>query len=255
MTVKTATTKRSRLLRWIGLGLVLALLVGVGVYLGTYYHATEEALQVISRPPEGITVEELPGERIVFTPEDPVAGLIFYPGGRVQYEAYAPLMAACAQRGILCVLVHVPFNLAVFSPNAAEGIREDYPEVTRWYVGGHSLGGVMAADYAAAHAGELEGIVLLAAWSAKDLKGSGLSVLTVTGTEDGVLNWKKLEQNRTHLPAEAVFVSVEGGNHAQFGSYGAQSGDGKAAISPEAQWTQTADAIVKWIADTNEKEQ
>ena len=246
MTVGKAK-KRSHLFRWIALGLVLVLLAGTAVYLGTYYHAEEEAQRAISRPAEGITVEEFPGERIVFAPADPVAGLIFYPGGKVQYEAYAPLMEECAKRGILCVLVHMPFNLAVFSPNKASGIPADYPEVERWYIGGHSLGGVMAGNYAASHAEELEGVVLLAAWSTSDLSDSGLSALTVTGTQDGVLNWKKLEENRVHLPSDAVFVSIEGGNHAQFGCYGRQSGDGTAAISPEVQWSQTADAIAQWI--------
>ena len=239
--------KRSHLLRWSAAGLLLALLVGSAVYLGTYYHATEEALRVISDPAEGITVKEVPGKRIDFIPERPTAGLIFYPGGKVQFEAYAPLMEACAERGILCALVRMPFNLAVFSPNAADGIREDYPEMERWYVGGHSLGGVMACGYAAAHAGELEGVVLLAAWSTVDLSESGLSALTVTGTRDGVLNREKLEQNRGHLPADACFISIEGGNHAQFGSYGPQSGDGTAAVSPETQWEQTSNAIVEWI--------
>ncbi len=240
--------KRSRLLRWIAPGLVLVLLAGIAIYLGTYYHAAKEATRAVSRPAEGITVEELPGERITFAPADPVAGLIFYPGGKVQYEAYAPLMEACARRGIFCVLVHMPFNLAVFSPDAASGIQSDYPQVERWFIGGHSLGGVMASSYAASHAEEFEGVVLLAAWSTSDLSDSSLSAITVTGTQDGVLNWKKLEENRVHLPSDAVFVSIEGGNHAQFGSYGLQNGDGAAAISPEVQWARTADAIAQWVA-------
>ena len=239
--------KRLRLLRWISLALILAILAGTAAYLGTYYHATEEALRVISSPAAGITVEELPGKRIVFSPEHPSAGLIFYPGGKVQYEAYAPLMEACATRGILCVLVHMPCNLAVFSPNAADGIPDEYPAVERWYIGGHSLGGVMAGDYAASHAEKLEGLLLLAAWATKDLRESGLSALTVTGSEDGVLNRDQLEANRGHLPEDAGFISIDGGNHAQFGSYGFQSGDNEARISPREQWTQTAEAIAEWI--------
>lgn len=246
--------KRSRLLRWITLGLLLVLLAGTAVYLGTSYHAAEEALQMIVRPAAGITVEELPGERIAFIPEEPAAGLIFYPGGRVQYEAYAPLMQACAERGILCVLVHMPFNLAVFSPNAADGIPKEYPEVKHWYVGGHSLGGVMAARWAASHEDALEGVVMLAAWSTEDLTASGLKVLTVVGTEDGVLNLPKYEAEKANLPPDAAEQILEGGNHAQFGSYGPQRGDGTASISPEEQWTQTADAVSQWIKASNAKE-
>ena len=249
------TKNRSRLLRWVALGLLLALLAGTAVYLGRYYHASEDALALLSHPAEGITVEELPGERLLFRPEQPTAGLIFYPGGKVEDAAYAPLLEAFARRGILCVLVHMPFHLAVFSVNAADGIARDYPEVPRWYIGGHSLGGVIASRYIAAHPENLEGLLLLAAWSTEDLSESGLSVLSVVGTEDGVLNREKLEENRSNLPADAGFVWIEGGNHAQFGSYGPQRGDNIAAISPRAQWEQTADAVAQWMARSNSEEE
>ena len=173
----------------------------------------------------------------------PAAGLIFYPGGKVQAEAYAPLMEACAERGILCVLMRMPGNLAVLDPNAADGIAAEYPEVTDWYLGGHSLGGAMAASCAAKHAEDYAGLVLLAAYSTEDLRGSGLRVLSVVGTEDGVLNREKYEQCRENLPADARELVIEGGCHAYFGCYGAQRGDGTATIGNREQIERTADAI------------
>ena len=248
-----AVSKKKRSLgRLLAILLILALIAGVAVYLGTYYHASPDAMETIANPPAGVTVETADG-RIAFVPEHPTAGLIFYPGGKVQYEAYAPLMAACAERGILCVLVHMPCNLAVFAPNAADGIAEQYPEINRWYIGGHSLGGAFAARYAAKHADALEGLILLAAYATDDLKDSGLAVLSVVGTEDGVLNVGKYDACRTNLPADAKECVIEGGNHAQFGSYGAQSGDGTAKITPGEQWAQTVSAIAARMG-ANDKE-
>ena len=223
--------------------LLAVLLIGCAVYLGTYYHASEEAIQILSNPSDGVNIELLAGQRIAFVPENPVAGLIFYPGGKVQYEAYAPLMDRCAAHGILCVLVHMPGNLAVLHPNAADGICDLYPQVQHWFIGGHSLGGVMAASYAADHADAYEGLVLLASYSTENLSGSGLEVLSVFGTEDNVLNAQKYDEARSNLPEGYDELTIDGGCHAFFGTYGSQSGDGTPTISNEEQIGQTADAI------------
>ena len=136
---------------WKGITLIiiLALAAGCVFYISDYYRALPEALAVVTEPAEGITVTEVKNDHIVFAPENAMAGLIFYPGGKVQYEAYAPLMEALAEEGILCVLLHMPANLAVLDMNAAEGITAEYPDIEKWYIGGHSLGGSMAASYAA----------------------------------------------------------------------------------------------------------
>ena len=164
-------------------------------YIGNYYHAEEPALEAIAHPAQDITVSE-EEDRIIFTPENPRAGLIFYPGGKVQYESYAPLMEACAEQGLLCVLLQMPGNLAVLDVNAAEGIPEEYPAIESWYMGGHSLGGSMAASYLSSHPDDFEGLILLAAYSTEDLKDSGLSVLSVYGSEDGVMNRDSYEAQR-----------------------------------------------------------
>ena len=185
-----------------------------------------------------------PGEGIlVFHADEPVAGLIFYPGGKVAYESYAPLMSALSQRGILCVLIHMPCNLAVLDVDAAKDIPEQLPEIRHWYIGGHSLGGAMAASYAAKHPDDFDGIVLLAAYSTADLTQSGLQIVQIYGTEDGVMNRASYEKYASNLPEGSMEIILEGGNHAGFGAYGPQKKDGALDISPESQWAQTADAI------------
>lgn len=239
-------TARRRKRLWIMLGMLLAAIllvcVGFAVYVGDYYHADETVVQAMA-PADGIVINKTGGDDLVFTPPSPRAGLIFYPGGKVEHTAYAPLMRACAERGILCVLVKMPCNLAVLDMNAADGIAEQYPDIDAWYIGGHSLGGAMAAAYAADHNGELDGLILLAAYSTKDLNGSGLEVLSVYGSEDRVLNREKYEGYRGNLPSGAVETVIEGGCHAGFGSYGPQKGDGAPTITGEEQVMRTASEI------------
>ena len=213
-----------------------------GLYVNDYYHADRLALNTIEQPADGITVSRQDGQ-ITFAPENPRAGLIFYPGGKVQYEAYAPLMEACARQGFFCVLLHMPGNLAVLDMDAAEGVPEQYPEIDAWYIGGHSLGGSMAASYLSSHTEEFEGLVLLAAYSTSDLSGSGLQVLSVYGSEDRVLNMDSYEKYRENLPADFTEVVIPGGCHAYFGCYGAQKGDGTPGITNEEQIRRTAEAI------------
>ena len=221
---------------------LFALVIGCGLYVGDYYRAEDTAFLV----PESVSVEQR-DDRMVFAPKEAFAGLIFYPGGKVAVEAYAPLMKSLAEEGITCVLLEMPLNLAVLDSNAAEGIDEILPNVERWYVGGHSLGGAMAASYAAEHVEEVEGLILLAAYSTKDLTNSGLDVISIYGSEDQVLNRQSYEQNRTNLPDNAVEVIIEGGNHAQFGDYGVQEGDGTATIGGEEQLNQTKEKIAHFI--------
>lgn len=250
MTREQITRKRRRL--WIALGAVLAVILlmcaGFAAYVGDYYHADETAVQAMAAVDE-VAVSKTAGDDLVFTPPDPQAGLIFYPGGKVEYIAYAPLMRACAERGILCVLVKMPCNLAVLDMGAADGIVEQYPEIGAWYIGGHSLGGAMAAAYAADHSGELNGLILLAAYSTKDLKGSSLDVLSVYGSEDRVLNREKYGEYRENLPAEATEYVIEGGCHAGFGNYGPQKGDGEPMIFDREQIAQTSVQIANMVVN------
>lgn len=224
---------------------LLALMIGWGVYVGDYYSADETAVAAMAGS-ETVSVQKM-DKMTVFSPENPTAGFLFYPGGKVEAAAYAPLMLALAERDVLCVLIPMPCNLAVLNPNAAEGIQEQFPEIENWYIGGHSLGGSMAASYAAKHGEELGGLVLLAAYATADLTDSALDVLSLYGSEDGVLNMEKQENYRKNLPETTVEIVIPGGNHAGFGSYGAQDGDGEASISAAQQIQYTAEAMAEFV--------
>ena len=175
-------------------------------------------------------------------------GFIFYPGGKVEYEAYAPLMQQMAQRGIFCVLVEMPFELAILEKSAAGVYPADYPEITNWVIGGHDMGGRMAASYAAKNAESLSGLVLLGAYSSKDLTQSCLPVLSITAELDTVVDENKMERNRENLPEDTLEKTIAGGNHSGFGDYGLQEKDTQATITAAQQQEQTAQIIADWIA-------
>lgn len=225
--------------------LIFVVMVGCCVnYVEDYYRtdlAAVEAFPAMSRVEKEIREDST----VVFHPENAVKGFIFYPGGKVEYTAYEPLMAACAEQGIFCVLIQMPFNLAVLDIHAADGIQEQYPEIEEWYIGGHSLGGSMAAAYLAEHSDDYEGLILLGSYSTADLSETDLKVLSVYGSEDKVLNREKYEENKENLPNNFHEVVIEGGCHAYFGMYGVQEGDGRAAISPEEQIILTADQMIQ----------
>ena len=168
--------------------------------------------------------------------------LVFYPGGNVTSEAYAPLMQAISQEGVDCAVVNMPFCLAFLGVNRAEQVMAELPYES-YIVGGHSLGGVAAGMFAAQHPDELAGLVLLASFVTDDLSATGLEVLSAYGTCDGVLDLERYEECRANLPETTEELVIEGANHGQFGSYGGQAGDGTATITAEEQWAETADAI------------
>ncbi len=242
---------------WITLAVVLAVVIlltgACALYVGDYYRADAEALEAFS-PASPVTREEWKDGTLVIRPDgrDPVAGLIFYPGGKVEHTAYTPLMETLASEGILCVLVEMPFRLAVLDMNAADGVTARFPEVENWYLGGHSLGGSMAASYLASHTEDFDGLILLGSYSTADLSGSGLTVLSVYGSEDGVLNREKYAAYKPNLPEGFTETVIKGGNHAYFGAYGEQEGDGTATVTPAEQVRQTAEAILSVMEVSHE---
>ena len=223
---------------------LLLLMLGCGIYVSDYYRA-EETIGVLA---PSVSVE-ISDDRMVFLPEEAEAGLIFYPGGKVEFTAYAPLMAELAQQNILCVLLKMPLNLAVLDMDAAKGIPEQFPQVAHWYLAGHSLGGSMAASFAGKQPGTYEGLILLAAYSTADLTETGLKVCSLYGDRDGVLNREKYQQYRANLPEDTLELVLEGGNHAGFGSYGPQEGDGTSTLEPGVQLQWTADRILEFIQE------
>jgi pimeloyl-ACP methyl ester carboxylesterase len=178
-------------------------------------------------------------------------GLIFYPGARVDPRAYAPAAHDLAGRGYLVVIVPMPLNLAFFGVGRADAVRAAYPEISRWAIGGHSLGGAMAASYAYDHPAAVEGIVFWAAYPAgnNSLAGRKLQAVSIYGTRDGLATPAKVDASRPLLPGDTRWVAIEGGNHAQFGWYGVQAGDNPAGITRSAQQRQTVEATAQLLAN------
>ncbi len=231
-------TKKKVLLSMLAVFAVL--LIAATVYLNDYYRADAAALACAD------TAVILDGN-IVFAPESPVAGAIFYPGGKVQAESYAPLMQELAENDILTVLVPMPANLAIFGMNKADSIIDAFPEIDAWYMSGHSLGGAMAAAYISENAADFDGLILLAAYSTADIHTADLSVLSIYGDCDGVLNMDAYGQYISNLPSDFAEVVIEGGCHAYFGAYGQQEGDGEALITRDEQIAKTVEAILEAV--------
>jgi pimeloyl-ACP methyl ester carboxylesterase len=179
---------------------------------------------------------------LVFGPVegDSTTGLIFYPGGRVDARAYAPTARALAEEGYLVVIVPMPLNLAFLAPGRAAQVISTFTKVERWAVGGHSLGGAMAANFARKNPEAIHGLVLWAAYPADndDLSDTHLAVVSIYGTRDGLATPDEIDASRQLLPPDTEWIAIEGGNHAQFGWYGSQAGDGEATISREEQQVQ-----------------
>ncbi len=194
------------------------------------------------------------GGYIAFEPQSntPQAGFILYPGGRVNPAAYAPLARALAEQGYMAAIVYVPLNLAILDMGGAGDVINAYPDVTTWTVGGHSLGGVAASRYANSHQEDIAGLVLMASLPFPGLSLSSrtdLATVSIYATLDGLLSVEDALAAADDLPQSTVFIPIEGGNHAQFGWYGTQSGDNEATISHEAQTEQIVAAIVTLLED------
>lgn len=232
-------------------GLILVLAVA-GLFIWRYLtpYAPEERAVTALVSGGGVTVEQN-DNWISFEPSVTLGtAVIFYPGGLVEAEAYAPLAKRVASAGHPFYIARMPLNLAVIKGDAASEIIRVHPQQS-FVLGGHSLGGVMASRYASEHSDQLEGIFFLASYPDEkgSLKDTTLSVLSLLGTEDKVVDREKYNEGRSYLPGNTVYFSILGGNHAQFGSYGPQKGDGEATITEEEQQTRSARAILDWLGN------
>ena len=238
--------------RYFLLGTSVLLLVAAGGFLlWATNPAQPEALALAAMGThDGVRFEDVDGW-LVFEPtgSEPTTGLIFYPGGRVDYRAYAPHARDIAAGGFTVVVVPMPLNLAVFGINRAKGVINAFPEIDNWAIGGHSLGGAMAAEYASSNPTRVSGLVLWASFPGgnNDLSNSNLPVLSVYASNDGLATLEDIADSRERLPASTTFVEITGGNHAGFGWYGDQNGDGVASLSKAEQQDQIVQATVTFL--------
>ncbi|MBE5984032.1 MAG: alpha/beta fold hydrolase [Paenibacillaceae bacterium] len=214
------------------------------IYTSIYYKAEGVAVNALNQDIKSGRAKEEKQYILLPSKTQTDTALIFYPGGKVEATAYYPLLSKISSQGITCILVKMPFHLAVFNPAAADKIMEENPDIKNWYIGGHSLGGAMASSYMASHPDSLNGLILLGAYPYGDIDTQ--KALVLYGTMDGVLSREKIK-------GAADVIPIEGGNHAGFGNYGSQKGDGVSLISGEDQQEITTDAILKFITQ-KEKE-
>ena len=222
--------------------LILIIILSVYLYLNDYYKPTSD-VNIYLKNNNLVKVEKIdkdyyfdgPGTNDIF---------IFYPGGKVKKESYAPLLNKLAENGIDCYLVDMPFNLAILNINAANRVINNY-QYESWYIGGHSLGGATASMYLSKN-DKLSGLILLAAYPTKKINNN-IKVLSIYGTEDGVLNLEKYNENKKYWNDLTQEIIIEGANHAQYGNYGNQKKDNKATIKREEQQQKTINAIIEFI--------
>ena len=205
----------------------------VSVFQITNYKAQTEQIEeyIASRNfDEIVTKTVIDKDTLVYTGPNAKAGFIFYPGANVEYIAYEPLMYSLASKGFKCVLLKMNFDFAMFSIDAAKGIKEKFPEIKNWYIGGHSLGGVCAAVYAYNHLKDFKGIVFLASYPINDFAKKDIKMLSLYGSDDKVLNMNSYNIFKKFFSKKAQEYVIEGGIHSYFGMYGLQNGDGTPSI-------------------------
>ncbi len=225
------------------IGIVSGLIIiaaACGIYFSIHYSADESSLALLNDK----SVSEIDGAYFIDGYGEDTA-LIFYPGAKVDSEAYLPLMKKLADSGIDCFIVKPPLRFALFDINAADRIIGKY-NYKHIFVSGHSMGGVAASSYASNNSEKVDGVVLLAAYPNSEL-GDDLSLLSIYGSEDKVIDKDAYKNAAPNRPKSFKEVIIMGGNHANFGNYGEQSGDGDATITREEQQKQTADAITEFI--------
>jgi pimeloyl-ACP methyl ester carboxylesterase len=180
-------------------------------------------------------------------------GILFQPGAKVEARAYAAVLRPLAEAGFTVVIPKQPLGIAFLATGAFEAARDAFPGISNWIVGGHSLGGTVAAIDAEQHGtddvGPVTGLMLYASYPASDMSTSlDGAVVSISGTEDGLATPADIEASRADLPSDAQFVAVEGAVHAFFGDYGEQPGDGRPTVSHDAARAAIAAASLDFVS-------
>ncbi|WP_404461748.1 alpha/beta fold hydrolase [Sutcliffiella horikoshii] len=227
----------------------LGIVVGVAAAACLFLIATPYKLinEESMESTEDVMVKENSGW-ISFFPaeENDEAGIIFYPGGRVEAAAYAPLGKMLAEEGVPFIIAKMPLHLAVLNSDKADKIIAKYDD-REWVIAGHSLGGAMAAKYVKNNPDKVTGLILMAAYPSEDddLTSFKGDVITFEAQLDGVIDEEKLTKADSRLPSQMYTFIIQGGNHSQFGDYGLQKGDNEASIPKEEQWERIVQGIVR----------
>ncbi len=229
------------------LAVLLIGIIGFFIYVSDYYHADSTALAALNST-SSYTVNNT-DNFITFTPTGTksTTGIIFYPGGKVQPEAYSVIASKLAANGYTTIIVKMPFNLAFFGMNKADDVIAQHPEISSWVMMGHSLGGVFASDYAVNHPDKVKGVVYLASYPSANASNATFKALSIRGSNDALTTTDSINKNKDKFPADTTFLTIEGGNHYNIGNYGVQSGDNNSTITREQQQQQTVNAILEFL--------
>ena len=247
--------KRKKIRKWILLSLAAAVVICAG-FVASSLLTVRPAVAAMSVYQETfadtvITKETDGAVEILPMAEDRKVGIIFYVGAQIMPDAYTPLLAELAEAGYSCFIPKLNFNMASMEPGVAEAIISGHPEIGTWYIAGHSMGGLTASGFAADHLDEVDGLILIAAYTNRDLTETTLPVLSIYGDADGVLNKDLYEKRLSWYPENFEEHIIAGANHAQYGDYGAQPRDKEALISAEEQRAQTVDIVLDWLEERN----
>jgi predicted esterase len=218
---------------YVSLGVLMGLLWGVKpreTVLGIDAVPTGETLDT------GVVVTLEPQNFILAKPVSPNGTVfVYYPGGRVPAQSYEFVARALAAAGITVAIPVMPLELAVISPNRASEVRAALEagglKIAKFVVGGHSLGGAMAAKYAFSN--PVDGLILMGAYSVDDLTGKSFKVLDLAAENDGLATPEKVKDGLEKLPSGSSVDVIPGGVHAFFGRYGPQAGDGNPTVTRE----------------------
>lgn len=232
---------------WLIVVVLLAVTASV-LYFGTAFHGSDASVQSVIED-DRIDVQRVGGDYVLRPANgESTTGLVFYPGARVHPDAYlASLSPLVSDANVTVVIVKMPLNLAILDQDAATRVLDRNHEIQRWYVGGHSLGGAMACRYAGDNPDRVSGVVLLGSYCDQSITNTDLRVLSVTGSEDTVLDRDTYERNEGNVPANATFHELPGVNHTQFGSYTGQPGDQPSGTPYDIAHSRLANATVPWF--------
>ncbi|MCA9383354.1 alpha/beta hydrolase [Candidatus Dojkabacteria bacterium] len=220
------------------------------VWIGNPYSASENAINILNQNPNISRVNE---DYLIAQPdESSKRGIIIYPGGLVEPEAYVTLSKGLADEGYFVAIIDMPWNLAVLDPLKGQEIIEEYDQIEEWIIMGHSLGGSMAVRLAV-ESDKVVGLVLLASYpeGSLNISSEDFKVLSISASNDMIINESNLIESEKNLPVDTVYKVIEGGNHSQFGDYGLQENDGVATISPEQQLDLVIQYLKEWDTPQN----